>query len=200
LSDFHSKHNWVLNFNWEIPFARGLTGAGKAILDGWELSGIGNLRSGQPLTVFVSTNRSRSRWAPSLAPGLGFDRPDMAPGFTHQSAVLEDPNQWFNPDAFALQRAGTLGNVGRGALLGPNLRIFNFALLRSFQAARFGEATRIQFRAELFNLFNRANFGSPSLQAFSGVSDNEQPLSSFGIIRSTVTESRQIQLGLRISF
>ena len=65
---------------------------------------------------------------------------------------------------------------------------------------RMGERANIQFRAEGFNLLNRANFGPPNLTAFTGTADNEAPLSTFGRIRATVTSSRQIQLGLRISF
>jgi hypothetical protein len=65
---------------------------------------------------------------------------------------------------------------------------------------RIAERANIQFRAEAFNLLNRANFGVPNLIAYTGTSDNETPLSTFGRIRSTVTSSRQIQLGLRISF
>lgn len=53
---------------------------------------------------------------------------------------------------------------------------------------------------EVFNVFNRANFGTPSLIAFAGTSDNEAPLASFGQIRSTSTSSRQVQLGVRWSY
>ena len=63
-----------------------------------------------------------------------------------------------------------------------------------------GDGTRIQFRVEAFNLFNRANFGNPSLIAFTGAADNERPLPTFGRIRSTVTSARQVQLGVRLSF
>ena len=65
---------------------------------------------------------------------------------------------------------------------------------------RIAERAGLQFRAEAFNLFNRANFGPPNLIAFAGSADNEQPLSTFGRIRTTVTSSRQIQFGLRLSF
>lgn len=124
----------------------------------------------------------------------------MAPGFTHQSAVLGSPDQWFNPNAFTLQRAGTLGNLGRGALIGPNLRSFDLALMKNFPIAWLGETGGLQFRVETFNLPNRANFGPPSIAAFAGAADNERPLGSFGLIRSTVTSARQLQLGLRINF
>ncbi len=130
------------------------------------------------------------------SPGIGFDRPSFAPGFTAESAVTGDPNAYFNPAAFVLQPAGTLGNVGRGSLIGPNLRTFDLSALKNI---RLGESARLQFRIEAFNLFNRTNFAVPSLLAFTGI-DGEAPLSSLGRIRATATSSRQIQLGLRLAF
>lgn len=200
LSDFHAKHNWLVNFSWEFPFAKNLSGVPRTILDGWQLAGIHNLRSGSPLTLFVQTNRSRSLWNPSIGPGLGLDRPSFAPGFTHESAVLGLPDQWFNPAAFRLQEAGTLGDMGRGALLGPNLRAFDASLMKNFRWARLGEGGRIQFRVEAFNLFNRANFGVPRLLAFAGTANNEAPQSSLGLVQNTVTTSRQVQVSLRVQF
>jgi carboxypeptidase family protein/TonB-dependent receptor-like protein len=200
LADYHAKHNLVVNFTWEIPFMKGLNGVAGKILDGWQLAGIGQMRSGNPLTVFVARNRSRSQWSPSLAPGIGFDRADIAPGFNADTAVLGDPAGYFNPAAFRLQPAGRFGNLGRGALIGPNLRTLDLSAVKNTRWSSLGENTLIQFRVEAFNVFNRANFGNPSLIAFTGAADNEQPLSTFGIIRSTVTSSRQIQLGVRVTF
>ena len=187
----------MTNFTWELPIGRNLTGLPGALASGWELAGISQIRSGNPLTVFVRANRSRSQWAPSLGPGLGNDRVSMAPGRTYESAILGTPDSWFDPTAFALQPAGTLGTSGRGAFIGPNLRTFDLAAMKRF---RMGDRASAQFRVEGFNIFNRANFGPPNLTAFAGTSDNEAPLSTFGRVRSTVTSSRQIQLGLRLSF
>jgi hypothetical protein len=200
LSDFHAKHNWVVNFTWAIPFASGLDGLAGTLLDGWQLSGIGQARSGNPLTVFVQNNRSRSQWGPSIGPGIGLDRASLAPGFTHESAVAGDPENYFVPEAFVLQPAGTLGNLGRGTFIGPNLRTFDLSAVKNTRWSRLGENTNIQLRIEAFNVFNRANFAPPALTAFVGAADNEQPLSTFGRIRSTVTSARQIQLGLRVTF
>lgn len=197
LADYHAKHNWVTNFTWELPFGKKLQGVPALFGRGWELAGIAQMRSGNPLTVFVRSNRSRSQWAPSLGPGIGNDRASMAPGRTYESAIQGRPEAWFDPTAFALQPAGTLGASGRGAFVGPNLRTVDLSLMKNFRIA---ERANVQFRAEAFNLLNRANFGVPNLIAFTGTSDNEAPLSTFGRIRSTVTSSRQIQLGLRISF
>jgi hypothetical protein len=147
----------------------------------------------------VQRNRSRSQWAPSLGPGLGFDRPNLAPGRTYESAVTGNPEKYFDPSAFQLQPDGVMGTLGRGALIGPNLRTFDLSLLKN---TRIKEALNVQFRVEAFNLFNRANFGNPSLLAFTGAPGvaTEAPISSFGLIRSTVTSARQIQLGLRLVF
>ncbi|HEX8162442.1 MAG TPA: TonB-dependent receptor [Pyrinomonadaceae bacterium] len=201
LADYHAKHNWVVNFTWALPFARGLDGWEGALLDGWELSGIGQARSGNPLTVFVARNRSGSQWSPSLAPGIGLDRASIAPGFTYESAVLGRPDQYFDPRAFVLQPAGTLGDTGRGAFIGPNFRTFDLAAVKRTRFHSWlGDATNLQLRVEAFNLFNRANFAPPSLIAFTGAADNETALPTFGRIRSTVGSSRQIQLGVRLEF
>lgn len=197
LSDFHAKHNWVVNFTYDLPVARAASGWQKAVFANWQLAGINNFRSGSPLTVFVSGNRSRSGWAPSLGPGLGQDRPSMAPGFTHQSAVLGGPDQYFDPRAFVLSAPGTLGNLGRGTFIGPGLKTFDLAMLKSFPLRAWNENARIQFRAESFNLFNHTNFAPPNLLA---ISTTTGPLGGFGRIRSTVTSSRQIQFALRLQF
>ena len=200
LSDFHAEHNWVLNFSYDLPFARQASGATAAFLGGWRLSGIVNMRSGNPLTVFVQNNRSRSLWQPSLGPGIGRDRPSYAPGFGPENAVTGNPNQWFNPAAFVLQPAGTFGNTGRGDFIGPNLRTVDLSLVKDTAWRALGPGGRLELRVEAFNLFNRANFGAPTLIAFGGTADNELPLASFGRVRSTVTSARQIQLGVRVRF
>ena len=170
------------------------------MLGGWQLAVIGQMRSGNPLTVFVRANRSRSQWAPSLGPGLGFDRPSLAPGRTPEDAVTGNPDQWFDPTAFVLQPAGTLGNLGRGALIGPDLKTVDLALVKRFAWSALGPAGRLEFRIEVFNVLNRANFGMPSLLAFAGLADNEPALPTFGRIRNTVTSARQVQVGARVVF
>jgi hypothetical protein len=202
LADYHAKHNLVFNFTYQLPFGEGRTGLAGVLTRGWQLSGIGQARSGNPLTVFVALNRSRSQWSPSLAPGIGFDRPDFAPGFDAESAVIGDPDRYFDPAAFRLPAAGTLGNVGRGALIGPNLRTVDLSLVKNTRWDVLGDEGSVQLRLEAFNLFNRANFAPPSLIVFTGAANatEEQPLSTFGRVRSTITSSRQVQLGVRLTF
>ena len=199
-SDFNTEHNWVLNATWDLPWGRDLTGVSGALLAGWRVSGIATLRSGYPLTVFVQNNRSRSLWQPSLGPGIGRDRASYAPGFGPDNAINGDPAQWFNPQAFALPAAGTFGNTGRGDLTGPNLRTVDLAFSKDSRLPIAGSDSRLELRIEVFNLFNRANFGIPNLIAFAGVADGEQVVGNFGRIRNTVTSARQMQLGLRLRF
>jgi hypothetical protein len=197
LSDFHAEHNWIMNVVWELPRRQAFGGLASAVLNGWQLSGIVRMRSGNPLTPMLQTNRSRSQWSPSLGPGTGPDRPSYAPGRGPGNAVTGNPDQWFDPTAFVLPEAGTFGDVGRNELIGPDLRTVDLALIRQFG---WGARGRADLRVEVFNLFNRANFGPPSLIAFSGQADGEAPLPSFGRIRSTTTSARQVQLGVRITF
>jgi len=200
LSDFHAAHNWVFNFSYDLPFARNLTGAAGAILDGWRLAGIVNMRTGSPLTVFVQGNRSRSLWQPSLGPGIGRDRASYAPGFGPEDAVNGAPEAWFNTAAFATPAAGTFGNTGRGDFIGPDLRTVDLSLVKDTAWPLLGGGGRLEVRVEAFNIFNRANFGPPQLTAFAGAADVEPPLASFGRIRNTITSARQIQLGVRVRF
>ena len=196
-SDFNVRHNVVANATWELPWGKDRSGAAGALLSNWRLSAIGTYRSGYPLTVFVQNNRSRSQWQPSLGPGIGRDRPSYAPGFDASNAVAKKPTQWFNPQAFVLQPAGTFGNTGRGDFEGPDLRMVDLALSKE---AHLNSRSRLEFRLEIFNLFNRSNFGVPNLTAFAGAADGEAPLGSFGRIRNTTTSARQVQLGVRLRF
>ena len=200
LSDFHAPHTLVSNFVWELPFPSQGHGPFGAIFGDWQAGGLLIVQSGNPLTAMVQRNRSGSLWSPTVGPGRGVDRPSLASGFTHESAVVGDPARYFNPAAFLLQQAGTLGSLGRNVFIGPDLRAFDFSLAKNIALSSLSESGKLQFRVEFFNLFNCTNFAAPAIVAFAGVTDGEAPLSSFGRTRSTVTSSRQIQFGLRLSF
>ena len=187
----------MLNAVWDVPAPAGLSGVSRALLAGWQVTGIGTVRSGQPLTVFVQNNWSRSQWSPSISPTSGLDRPDLAPGRSPESAVIGQPDQWFDPSAFVLQPQGTLGNSPRGAFRGPDLRTVDLSAVKRIPLRG---GARLDVRLEVFNIFNRANFGNPTLIAFAGSGAGDAPLSTFGRTRSTVTSARQMQLGMRLVF
>jgi hypothetical protein len=195
LSDFHRKHNLVSNFTWELPFARGRNGIAESILGGWALSGIVTAQSGNPFTPGIQGNWSRNNNRRE-----GIDRPSLAPGFTTENIIQGTPDQYFNPAAFVLPARGTYGNLGRNVLIGPGLTTVDLSINKGFAIKALGDGGRLKFQADFFNILNHANFSLPSRVVFAGVSPTESPLSTAGRITSTTTSSRQLQLGVRLSF
>jgi hypothetical protein len=186
------RHQGSGSFSYELPFGKGkpfgngLTGIADKLVGGWQMNGIVTLLSGFPITPLVGTNRSGN--------GNTFnpDRPNYNPNF-HGPVITGRVDQWFNPNAFSLPTLGTWGNVGRGVLNGPDLKEIDVSLFKTIPIT---EKTRLLFRAEAFNIANRANFGVPNFLVFSGESISP----SAGQITSTVTSSRQIQFGLKLMF
>lgn len=189
---FDATHNFTSSVTYPVPFKSNNRAASLA-LSGWELSGIATAMSGQPMTAQLSFDNSRTGDS-----GAG-DRPDLVPGKS-QNPILGSPDQWFDPTAFARPTPGFYGNLGRNTLIGPGLVNFDLVLVRRFPVT---ERANVQFRAEVFNLFNHANFGLPNLAPI--IQDSTKPAGwsynpSAGRIGSTTTNSRQIQFGLKLTF
>jgi hypothetical protein len=107
--------------------------------------------------------------------------------------ITGNPNRWFNPAAFLAPPAnsGFYGNLGRDTLIGPGLATWDLSLLKDIEIR---ERAKLQFRAEFFNVLNRSNYNTPNAVVFtpSGVSPTA------GVITSTATPSRQIQVGVKL--
>ncbi len=184
LAVYHVASNFTGSFIWQLPFASGLDGAARHILDGWQVGAIVRLADGPPVMVTKS--------APSAIRNLGYNGrsmpPDLVPGASN-NPVLGGPDLYFDKSAFQNPPdSRTLGNVGRNTLIAPGLNNVDFSLTKNTQA---GEYVNVQFRVEFFNLFNRPNFARPNTRIDQG--------SGGRIDRTTLTE-RQIQLGLRLTF
>jgi hypothetical protein len=181
-----------LSANYELPFGhsqRWLNDVSRVeskFVSGWQLNGIGTILSGFPFTPLIGANRSGD--GDTRNP----DRPSLNPSFTG-AIVTGNPNQWFNPAAFVLPTPGTYGNLGRGTLTGPGLADVDVSL---FKNTGLTEKTTLQFRAEFFNILNRSNYGPPNTTVFSGTAVSP----SAGLITTTATFPRQIQLGLKLIF
>ena len=143
-------------------------------------------QSGFPFTPQLSYNPSNNGDTRNPV------RPFINPAFTGP-VILGKPGQWFNPNAFLAPPAnsGFYGNLGRDTLTGPGLATWDFSTVKETVLR---DRLHLQFRAEMFNLLNRANFNTPSLITFtpSGVSGTA------GAITSTSTTSRQVQFGLKL--
>ena len=168
------------------PFAGGLGSFGNGLVSGWLVNSIVTLQAGFPFTPQLSYNPSNNGDTRNPV------RPFRNPNFTG-SAIIGKPAQWFNPTAFLAPPAnsGLYGNLGRDTLVGPGLATWDFSALKD---TTIHERLTLQFRAELFNLLNRANFNTPNLIVFtpSGVSGTA------GAISSTSTTSRQVQFALKL--
>ena len=195
LGTFDVRHVGVANATYALPvghgkrFLAGLEGLRNAAASGWTVNSIVTLQGGFPFSPQLSYNPSNNGDTRNPV------RPFANPAFTGP-VILGKPNQWFNPNAFlapanTATNGGFYGNVGRDTLIGPGLATWDFSVLKD---TRIRERLNLQFRAEIFNLLNRANFNLPNAVVFtpSGVSPTA------GVITSTSTTSRQIQFGLKL--
>ena len=125
------------------------------------------------------------------------ERPDLKPGANNNPVLSDgrDPIRYYDSSSFAVPPAAFFGNLGRATVIGPGVATVDFSLAKNTAIT---ERTTVQFRAEAFNAFNRANFGSPDSVVFRSATAG--PSATAGRIRSTTTTSRQIQFALRILF
>lgn len=142
------------------------------------------LSTGSPFSVTSGFDSSLQVYATSF--------PDLKPG-ARNNPILGGPDRYYDATAFILPPAGVIGNLGRNTLEAPGLATVDMMLGKD--TSLHNERTTLQFRAEFFNLFNRANFGIPVQGAFTA---NGQVRGDAGRITSTTTNARQIQFGLKL--
>jgi hypothetical protein len=122
-----------------------------------------------------------------------------------KGSTAQKVTQYFNPGAFSAPAYGTVGNAPRDGLVGPGFADWDLSLLKSTEIS---ERTRLQFRAEFFNILNHTNLSLPNEVVYSagptqGTTANQNTvaaLGSPGVISATANTSRQIQLGLKLLF
>jgi Carboxypeptidase regulatory-like domain len=198
LATFNVTNLAVINALYALPFGRGQMYANDVqgwkghLISGWSLASIITLQSGFPLTPQLSYNPSNNGDTRNAV------RPFVNPSFTGP-VVLGKPDQWFNPAAFIAppSASGFYGNAGRDTFIGPGLATWDFSVLKD---TAISERLQLQFRAEIFNLLNRANFNTPNLIAFTPpTATNPTGLSgTAGAITSTSTTARQVQFALKL--
>ncbi len=177
LSGFDTPNQFRLSGVYNLPFGRdrdhfkSMNRVVNAVLGDWDLSGILNVQSGQP---------------------IGISRPSVNNG---TSAHLDNPTiaQWFNTSVFSVAQAYTFGNVGPVL---PDVRNAPMRNVDAVLAKNFGfhiaeRAITMQFRSEFYNLFNRVQFGGPNTSVSS---------LSFGQVTSQANNPRDIQFGLKLNF
>ena len=188
LSDFNIGRSAAISGLWDVPTPTSWSGVSKAILGGWQAAGIFHVADGLPFTPLISGD------ALGLKDGATYDIPDRV-----SCASLtrpQNPSQYINVGCYQFPAPSTrLGNAGRNSIIGPGFANLDVSLLKNVSAAFIAESFKAQFRAEFFNLFNRANFGLPSNTLFTAAG---AAVGNAGLITSTATASRQIQFGLKL--
>ncbi|MCI0625787.1 MAG: carboxypeptidase-like regulatory domain-containing protein [Acidobacteria bacterium] len=185
------RHRLSVSYIWELPFGKGrrfsLAGPAEWVLGGWEFTGITTFEAGVPLPVGLGTDNLG---------GAGGSRPNLT-GDPNKGP--KTPLKWFDTSVFSapvpigqvianrLDPLLAAGNAGRAPIRGPGIQNWDLGIFKNF---RITEASRLQFRVEMFNAFNNVNFGNPDTTFLSP---------NFGRIFSAA-RAREIQFGLKYNF
>ena len=174
LSDFDARRRFIASTIYQLPFR------GNRFLESWQIGAIVQAQSGNPVDM-VTSNSTVTGVANTL-------RPDV----TGPIAIIGSVDRWFDTSVFA--PVSRFGNLGRNVLVGPGFNNIDFSIMKNTQL---GEKIRIQFRVEVFDLFNHANFGQPGnvvgSPGFGRITNTRFPTGESG-------SSRQIQFGLKLIF
>ena len=186
LGSFDLRRNAVGNLTYDFPWQNSKKTLVRWIA-GWQASVIVTAQDGLPFTALTGFNRSGNKAS------VASDRPNLNPGVT-SVPILGGPNRYFDPTVFSLPATGFYGDVGRNTIIGPGLVETDASLTKIFPIT---ERVKLDFRAEFFNLPNRANFGLPGNLIFTSTGALN---GSAGVISTTNTTSRQLQFGLKLLF
>jgi hypothetical protein len=224
VSDFNIGRTLVINGIWQVPMAKSLNPFVGGLVNGWQVQSIFKVSDGIPFTPTFATGgdplglNSSDDWDyPNRLGGSGCNSL-VNPGNpvqyvkTQCFAVPTAPNQAFwdaNCDPAPPSFGGPLpagdlrcfnlrGNAGRNILTAPGLINMDFAVFKNNHIRRISESFNIQFRAEMFNILNRANFAPPVLPDQTDIFNGDGSLNeSAGQLKSTVTDAREIQFGIK---
>src|SRR2546422_776541 len=185
LSDFDVRQIFASNFTWELPAPKMGSRLTQWAFGGWQLGGIYRASTGQPFTPLLGGDPlgmklDETNEPPNRVIGPGCE------ALTNPG----NPNHYIKTQCLSFPNPAHLrGNLGRNTFIGPGVSKFDASIFKNNHTRLFSENTNVQFRAEFFNLFNRANFASPTdnLTVFDQTGN---PISSAGLITSTQTSAR----------
>lgn len=169
---FDRRHVFVATYTYSVPFFNKTKGFLKALLDGYEISGITRLQAGRPYTITAA------------APIGGTRRANVIEGV---DPYIRDNRAWLNPAAFTAAPGSSLGNSAVGYVTGPIFSVTDFSVRKRF---RFGERRDIRLQGDVFNAFNRNNFNNIQTVVTNA---------NFGFLTSS-GPGRSIQLGIKLGF
>ncbi|HVW87688.1 MAG TPA: TonB-dependent receptor [Bryobacteraceae bacterium] len=190
VSGFDVAHRLIVSYVYDLPFGKGkqflagVHGVTDKLVSGWGINGISTFQGGFPLTFATSSNLTDSFG--------GGSRPNYVGGcsISVSGAAQARLNQWFNKSCFTAPPAATFGNLGRTltAVRTAGIANYDFSVFKSVDLT---ERFRLQFRTEIFNLFNRVQFGPPGETL-----GNAQ----FGVVSTQLNLPRLVQFALRLNY
>ena len=193
LSQINLNNSFTASVIYDLPFGKGKkfgtnwNGAANAILGNWQVTVIEKITSGFPIFTYDSNNGSGVNFNNN---GNSYNRPDQV--CNPNSGFNRSVSEWFNTSCFAQAAPGELGDANRTPVNGPDFVNTDFSVIKRFALP--WENMGLDFRAEIFNLFNHAQFGLPSADV------NPVASNQFGHISSTVNNPRLVQFGLKLTF
>jgi hypothetical protein len=199
LSGINLNNNFTASVIYDLPFGKGKrwgsewNGPVNNILGNWQVTVIEKITSGFPIFIVTSDNNSGAGFLNNN--GASLTRPDLISG-CNPNAGPKTVNEWFNTACFAQPANGQLGTASRAPATGPDFVNTDFSLIKQFNLP--WEGMGLNFRAEIFNLFNHAQFATPDSTGSLGIPDINAP--GFGSIGATVNNPRLVQFGLKLTF
>jgi hypothetical protein len=189
-SMFDARHRLVASYQWDLPWHKHANNWYGHVLGNWQVNGITTVMSNTPFTVYDSSNPSLQGSAPEIS-GFFSSRPNLISnpntGTCSAGVPVRTAGCWFNTNAFAHAATGQFGDVGRNTMDGPAFRQWDFSAIKTIPIR---ESMHLQFRAEIFNIFNNVNFELPN-------NDINSP--GFGQIVAA-QPGRIVQLALKFQF
>jgi hypothetical protein len=189
LALYDTPQRAVISYIVDLPFGKGqrfgqnASGVAGKLISGWGVNGVTTFQSGNPLPISVASNTSNSFG--------GGQRPNRTGVSAKESGSAQSRlNQWFNTSAFALPAAFTFGNAARTMPDARSQGIANYDFT-VFKNTQITERVGVQFRTEIFNLFNRVRFSYPG---------TSMGTPQFGVISGQYNDPRLIQFALRLMF
>jgi hypothetical protein len=183
LSNLDLPQRFVASYIYVLPSLKRWGFAGREILGGWQINGITTLSTGSPFGILSNIDSNKD--------GVASDRPDVIgnPSLGGGRSRAQKIAGFFNTDAYAVPPANAAyGNAGRNPLIGPGFVNTNLSAFKTFSLWR--EST-LQFRGEVFNIFNNVNLANPG---------GTLGTATYGKITATSGDPRIVQFALRYSF
>ncbi len=159
--DYDTRHSFTSLFSYKLPKpAKGP----QWLLDGWQVGALLSFHTGQPFTVFADPDNTGTNENVQRVELVG----DPFTGVAHRPVAVDGFKyvQWVNPAAFALPAPGASGSMRRNQIYGPGYGAVDFSVVKNFKVT---ERLAVQFRSEIYNLFNRVNLAPPN-NSFAGPS------------------------------